>query len=116
MNAMNSGDISWMLTSSALVLLMTPGLAFFYGGLVKRKNTVNTIPPETLNAYRSHGEPALRIEDHIKKACWVMSELTELGVDIDTITNKLESDGVEKFIKAFDKLMETLTKKSFEKK
>ena len=43
MNTVNSGDISWMLTSSALVLLMTPGLAFFYGGMVKRKNTINTI-------------------------------------------------------------------------
>lgn len=43
MNAVNSGDISWMLISSALVLLMTPGLAFFYAGMVGRKNTVNTI-------------------------------------------------------------------------
>jgi len=43
MNALNSGDISWMLTSSAMVLLMTPGLAFFYGGLVKRKNALNTM-------------------------------------------------------------------------
>ncbi|MHB1485733.1 MAG: ammonium transporter [Saccharofermentanales bacterium] len=43
MENLNSGDISWMLTSSALVLLMTPGLAFFYGGLVKRKNAINTI-------------------------------------------------------------------------
>ncbi|MEL4106092.1 ammonium transporter [Oscillospiraceae bacterium WX1] len=40
---LNSGDVSWMLTSSALVLIMTPGLAFFYGGLVKRKNIINTI-------------------------------------------------------------------------
>ncbi|MGW8114246.1 ammonium transporter [Caproicibacterium sp. NSD3] len=43
MNGINSGDIAWMLTSSALVLIMTPGLAFFYGGMVKRKNTVNTL-------------------------------------------------------------------------
>ncbi len=43
MSALNSGDISWMLISSALVLLMTPGLAFFYGGLVKRKNVINTL-------------------------------------------------------------------------
>lgn len=43
MAAVNSGDIAWMLTSSALVLLMTPGLAFFYGGLVKRKNVINTM-------------------------------------------------------------------------
>ena len=80
------------------------------------KNTINTIPPATLNAYRLHGKPALRLEDHIKRACWVMSELTELHIDIDSITKKLESDGVEKFIKAFDKLMETLRKKSSDRK
>ncbi len=40
---MDSGAVAWMLTSSALVFIMTPGLAFFYGGLVKRKNVVNTI-------------------------------------------------------------------------
>ena len=43
MNIVNSGDIAWMLTSSALVLLMTPALAFFYGGMVKRKNVINTV-------------------------------------------------------------------------
>jgi transaldolase len=78
------------------------------------KNTINTIPPDTLDAYRLHGKPALRLKNHIKRACWVMSELTELGIDINSITKKLENDGVEKFIKAFDKLMETLTKKSLE--
>ena len=40
---MDHGDVAWMLTSSALVLLMTPGLAFFYGGFVKRKNIINTL-------------------------------------------------------------------------
>ena len=40
---MNSANIAWMLACSALVLIMTPGLAFFYGGLVKEKNVINTI-------------------------------------------------------------------------
>jgi Amt family ammonium transporter len=40
---MNSADISWMLVSTALVLLMTPALAFFYGGLVRSKNALNTM-------------------------------------------------------------------------
>ena len=40
---MNSGDTAWILVCSALVLLMTPGLAFFYGGLVRRKNATATI-------------------------------------------------------------------------
>jgi len=39
----DSGDTAWILASSALVLLMTPGLAFFYGGLVRGKNVVGTI-------------------------------------------------------------------------
>ncbi len=40
---MNAGDTAWMLVSTALVMLMTPGLAFFYGGLVRRKNVLSTI-------------------------------------------------------------------------
>src|ERR1044071_3152927 len=40
---MNSADTAWMLVSTALVLLMTPALAFFYGGLVRSKNALNTM-------------------------------------------------------------------------
>src|ERR1700750_861306 len=40
---MNSADTAWMLISAALVLLMTPALAFFYGGLVRSKNALNTM-------------------------------------------------------------------------
>jgi Amt family ammonium transporter len=39
----NSGDTAWMLTSAALVFLMTPGLAFFYGGLVRKKNVLSIL-------------------------------------------------------------------------
>ena len=38
---LNSGDTAWMLASTALVLLMTPGLAFFYGGMVRTKSVLN---------------------------------------------------------------------------
>jgi len=41
--AINAGDTAWILVSSALVLLMTPGLAFFYGGMARRKNLLSTI-------------------------------------------------------------------------
>jgi Amt family ammonium transporter len=41
--ASNSADIAWVLMSTALVMLMTPALAFFYGGLVRRKNLVSTL-------------------------------------------------------------------------
>ena len=39
----NSGDTAWMLASTALVMIMLPGLALFYGGLVRRKNVLSTI-------------------------------------------------------------------------
>jgi Amt family ammonium transporter len=42
-NGINAGDVAWVLASSALVLFMTPGLAFFYGGMVRRKNVLNTL-------------------------------------------------------------------------
>src|SRR5256885_15521983 len=39
----NAGDVAWMLTATGLVLLMTPGLSFFYGGMVRTKNVVSTM-------------------------------------------------------------------------
>ena len=39
----DAADIAWVLMSTALVMLMTPALAFFYGGLVRRKNLVSTL-------------------------------------------------------------------------
>lgn len=41
--AINSGDTAWMLTATGLVLLMTPGLSFFYGGMVRKKNVLSTM-------------------------------------------------------------------------
>src|SRR3712207_7147439 len=37
-----SGDLAWMMTAAGLVLLMTPGLSFFYGGMVQKKNVIST--------------------------------------------------------------------------
>ncbi len=39
----NTGDTAWLLVSSALVMLMTPGLALFYGGMVRKKNIISTM-------------------------------------------------------------------------
>src|SRR5687768_18236856 len=39
----NSGDTAWMLAATALVLLMTPGLAYFYGGMIDTKNIISTM-------------------------------------------------------------------------
>ncbi len=73
-------------------------------------NTINTVPPATLDAYRDHGKPEARIELDLKQADWVMHVLPELGIDIDKITQQLESEGVEKFIKQYDLIIESIEK------
>jgi transaldolase/glucose-6-phosphate isomerase len=73
--------------------------------------TVNTLPQETLHAYRDHGIPASRIEEGAEEAHKVLRQLAELAIDIDQVTQQLEDEGVEKFNKPYDSLMETLKTK-----
>ena len=75
-------------------------------------DTVNTVPLKTLDAYRDHGDPKLRLEQDVKEADWIMARLPELGISIDKVTQQLEDEGVRKFDEPFDKLMESLTKKA----
>jgi transaldolase len=71
-------------------------------------DTVSTIPLETIDAYRDHGNPKLRLEQDVKEANWITAQLPELGISIDKVTGQLEDEGVRKFDEPFDKLMETL--------
>jgi transaldolase len=71
-------------------------------------DTVTTVPLETIDAYRDHGDPKSRIEQDVKEANWIMARLPELGISIDKVTGQLEDEGVKKFNEPFDKLMETL--------
>lgn len=73
--------------------------------------TVNTVPIETLVAYRDHGEPKARLEEDVEEARWVLERLPELGISLDNVTQQLEDDGVEKFNKPFDTLMATLAQR-----
>ncbi len=71
-------------------------------------DTVNTVPVETLDAYRDHGDPKARLEQDVERAGWVLERLSALGISIDKVTQQLEDEGVAKFNKPFDMLMETL--------
>jgi transaldolase len=75
-------------------------------------DTINTVPPETIDAYRDHGNPKSRLDQDVKEAAWIMERLPELRISIDKVTQQLEDEGVKKFNEPFDKLMEALTKKS----
>ncbi len=73
--------------------------------------TVNTVPQETLEAYRDHGNPDSRLEKGLKDARTILSMLPELGIDIDKITRQLEDEGIEKFNKPYDDLLASIEKK-----
>ena len=73
--------------------------------------TVDTIPLETLAAYRDHGKPASRLTNDAEKASGTLRRLGEVGIDLDAATQQLEDEGIQKFVKAFDHLMNTLKEK-----
>jgi len=70
--------------------------------------TINTLPMETLLAYRDHGEPAARLEHNIDTAQLTLKELADIGLDLNVITDQLEEEGVQKFIMAYTALLKNL--------
>ena len=70
--------------------------------------TVNTMPLETLNAYRRLGRPELRLERHIAEACDTREALERLDIDLEAVAQQLEREGVTKFIEPFDTMQNWL--------
>jgi len=71
-------------------------------------DTVNTLPVETLDAYRDHGEPAVRIDTAMAAAPDIMKGLAAMGIDMHIVADKLEQEGIDKFIKPYQSLLNTL--------
>ncbi|OYY80764.1 MAG: transaldolase, partial [Hydrogenophilales bacterium 16-62-9] len=69
------------------------------------RETINTLPDKTLAALREHGQPGLHVEEGIAEATAQLAELAQRGVDMDTIGNTLQDDGVKSFEAAFQKLL-----------
>ena len=67
-------------------------------------NTVNTVPPATLDAFRDHGKPRDSLEENVEDAKHVLAELDKSGISLDAITAELVKDGVKLFADAADKL------------
>ena len=67
-------------------------------------NTINTVPPATLDAFRDHGTPRDSLEENIEDARRVLAELEKSGISLDAITAELVKDGVKLFADAADKL------------
>jgi transaldolase len=75
-------------------------------------DTVNTMPPATIDAFRDHGEVARTVDAAFTVAERTIAELGAVGVDLGDVTAKLLRDGLASFQKSFDSLISGLDKKS----
>lgn len=73
--------------------------------------TVNTIPPSTLAAFRDHGQPRTSLTEDVEQAETVISSLPEVGIDLDETTDQLLVQGVQLFQQAFDQLLSAVEQK-----
>jgi len=78
--------------------------------------TVNTIPPATLDAFRDHGQIRPSLVEDLKSAETTMQTLHAVGISIDEVTDKLTDDGVRLFVEAFAKLLEAVEKSTTRRK
>ncbi len=74
-------------------------------------NTVNTVPPETLDAIEDHATPARTIDLDVQQSYAVIEKLRTVGVDMTRVTDQLLADGVRLFAESFDKLLGDLENK-----
>lgn len=72
------------------------------------KDTINTLPLETIDAFRDHGKVEETLTKDIENTNNIMDYLKKKGIDIDIITQKLEDEGIEKFNQAFNKLLKSI--------
>ncbi|MBN2386784.1 MAG: bifunctional transaldolase/phosoglucose isomerase [Anaerolineales bacterium] len=70
--------------------------------------TVNTVPPQTLDAFRDHGRPRVTILDEVAAARQLFFDLEAVGVSIDRVTAELEAEGVRSFAEAFAAMLATI--------
>ena len=73
--------------------------------------TVNTVPPATMDAFRDHGRPRPSLEEDLEGAFTVMEALAQVGISIKEVTEKLLDDGLRLFADAFDRLLAAVEKK-----
>jgi transaldolase len=71
-------------------------------------DTVTTVPPQTLDAYRNHGHPSATLETDVEGAAKVFADLAKLGIDFDHITDELTREGVKSFADSFSDLLKVI--------
>jgi transaldolase len=89
------------------------GLQAVYVEALVGPDSVDTLPPETLAAYRDGGPPALTIENDLDAARALPQRLGAHGIDLEAVAEALEREGVRKFIEPYDALLHALAQRTF---
>ena len=71
-------------------------------------HTVNTMPPQTLDAFRDHGESAVTITSGLEQAHQEIADIESLGIAMSTVTKELEDEGVKSFADAFENMLKAI--------
>ena len=72
-------------------------------------DTVDTVPNATLAAFLDHGRVRPSLDEHVSGARADLDQLAKLGIDLDQVTRELEVEGVDAFVKSYDRLLEVIT-------
>ncbi|MEQ8271092.1 transaldolase [Algiphilus sp.] len=71
-------------------------------------DTVTTLPPETVTAFRDHGHCAVTLAETADDAHDILQRLADLDIDTDVLADQLEAEGIDKFVQPFDALLDTI--------
>jgi transaldolase len=74
-------------------------------------DTVNTMPPKTIGAFRDHGRPEPVLSKGLEEAQQILRDLDDLAIDLNQVTEQLQIDGIKAFADSYDQLLQTLSAK-----
>jgi transaldolase len=74
-------------------------------------DTVNTMPPATMDAFRDHGDPCPTLEEGVEEAREKVVRLAEAGIDLIDVGEELQREGVDSFVRSFDDLLATIRRR-----
>jgi transaldolase/glucose-6-phosphate isomerase len=108
--AQNGGRVQRLLWASTSTKNPTYPDTYYVEALIG-PDTVDTMPPQTIDAFRDHGRVAPTLEEGLDDALETLDRLTSAGIDLRRVTEELQDEGVASFAKSFDELMAALAEK-----
>lgn len=72
------------------------------------KDTIDTVPPETLQAFLNHGKVSDTLESNLPESDHILAAVQTSGIDLEEVSQRLEAEGIDKFIKPYNKLIDSI--------